>query len=285
MPLDLFITRATDRAQLGTTAPLSIADLPPPPDATRMPDGGYRIAHPGGGPWCVVQERGPDIVLSTSYSNPRFLRNFADMFDLALGLATALGANVVEEVGGNLVTGANVNALLAMSGPYVALQADTFRQTQQRIGEEGMAPLEFPLGPVDLVSDYLVFHVGGAQREKVTSALKRAFGARATSASDAAFLVAPPDDRGWLARTFGGAPAPATKVLSRDDGSAQIWPTWGRTFAECAPVTLEVALVLAAELGRPAMLGPTRCDDAFVAQMRPRLGGLGVDFYQWRAES
>lgn len=268
---------------LAAAAPLALADLPPPPDATKMPDGSYRCMHPGGGPWLIVEQRGPNVALSTSYSNGRFLRNSMDMFDLALSVASGLGANVVEEVRGQVVTKENVDALLSVDGPYVATQASTFRATQERLQAEGMAPLEYPLGPVDLVSEYFALHVGdGATAERVGSALRDALGKRLTVVSSTTFLVAPIDDRGWLARTFGGAAEPAAKVLVRPDGSVQVWPSWRRPFAECAKVTLEVALLLGRALGAPVMLGTDRCDDAFVATLTPHIGGLGVDFYAWR---
>lgn len=181
------------------------------------------------------------------------------------------------------MTSATVNTLLAVTGPYVARQVDTFRLTQRRLEQEGQAPLEYPLGPVDLVSEYFVFHVPGASGEQVAVALRGALGKRVTAVSTTTFLVSAPDERGWLGRTFGGAPEPATRVLVRDDGSAQVWPSWRRPFAEGASVTLEVARLLGTALGTPVLFGSDVCDDAFVAELRAHIGGLGVDFYSWRS--
>jgi hypothetical protein len=285
VPLDLFVSKATSFAELGTAPPVSLSSLPPPPRATARPEGSFWIEHPYGEPWLTVGQRGPNIVVSTSYSNRRFLRNSADMFDLALQLADGLGARVFEEVGGGEVTRANVNALLGISGPYMDRLAKTFEAVKARIETEAMAPLEYPVGPVDLVSDYFAFHVTPPRSivaDDVATALAGALGAgRVQRATPTALLVKPRETRGWIARTFGGAATPATKVLVRPDGGVQVWPSWREAFATSAPVTLEVARAVATAAGGRLELGSRACDDEFLGELTARTGGLGVDLYLW----
>lgn len=281
MPFDLFLSRAGSFAELDSAPPVSLDDLGAPPGARAAPDGGFWLEHPGGEPWLAVMQRGPNVVLSTSYSNRRFVRNFVDAFDLAQQLASHVSARVFEEVSGTEVSPSQLDALFSPFGRYVQRQAATFQQTERRIQAEGMARLEYPLGPLDLVGEYFAFGVVGADAatpDAVAAALARGLEARRVHrASSTAFDVRARDTR----RTSGRAPDPATKVLCRPDGAVQVWPTWAHPFSELASVTLEVARHLATSLDADLVLGGRSVDAAYLAEIAARSSGLGVDFYRW----
>lgn len=109
MPFDLFVSRAKtfqaiERGGLfRRAAPITpeefrtvMADGAP---ATR-PDGDLWFAHPEDhSPWFAARltQKG-SVVLSCSYTNHRFLRNFADAFDIGVRIAEALNASLFEEV-------------------------------------------------------------------------------------------------------------------------------------------------------------------------------------------
>ncbi|MEZ4254078.1 MAG: hypothetical protein R3B99_38205 [Polyangiales bacterium] len=284
MPFDLFVSRATSYDALSTARALRLSELGPPPGAREAPGGGYWLEHPGGGPWLAVVERGPNVVLSTSYSNRRFVRNFVDAFDLAHQLAAAVGARVFDEVSAAEVPASQLNALLRPLGPYVARQHATFQEVERRIREEAQARLEYPLGEIDLVSDYFVFVVvGSTTPDGVAAALSASFGGRVVRDSVRTFRVAPAETRGWLARTLGRQPDPATLVLVRPDGAVQVWPSWAHPFATLAATTVEVARALAASTHGALHFGRTRVDAPLLEAIETSSRGLGVDFHRWWA--
>jgi hypothetical protein len=66
--------------------------------AREIKPGEYWVRHPEGDPWFVAAWKPPGhILLSTSYTHHRFLRNLADMFDQGLAIATNFGARLSEE--------------------------------------------------------------------------------------------------------------------------------------------------------------------------------------------
>lgn len=280
MPVDILISRAARFDELDSAPPTRLAELPPPPDAIARPNEWW-LMHPGGGPWVAVRERGPNIVLSASVSNRRFLRNLFDAWDLAQELAESLGARVYDE-DGTEITRANIDAYLSPSGRYAEQMGALFRAVTEQIAREARAPLELPLGPVDLVDDYFVFHVRPKESltgDAVHAALGRLGTSRLERAQSDAWLVGPTDTRGFFGRLVGRRNEPLTKVLHRPDGALQIWPTWTAPFAELAPVTLEVAEALQG-LGDATFCG-TPLDAALGAALRERSTGLGVAFCEW----
>lgn len=289
MPFDVLLSRATSFDALDRVEPLVLAELPPPPKATRQADGSYWIEHPHGEPWLVAAQSKKSIALSSSYSHHRFIRNFLDSFDLALSIAASTGVHVFETVRGSEVTPANVNALLAMESPFVTHEIATHRATRERIGSEGLAPLEYPVGPIDLVSDYFVFHLrasAGVGGDALRAALFRGCGAARMEAGDGtgdAFLVAPVETRGFFARTFGAKEAPTTKVLARPDGAVQVWPTWEGPFARHAKTTLDVVETLERELGATTTHVGHPLDANRRRELRARQAGLGVETYLYQA--
>jgi hypothetical protein len=305
VPFDLFVSRApTFEAITGpvTPGPLRrlisrISSQPPaapprPPEpiasdefhavmsgapATRRGDHVYWLRYPDGDPWFVAEWKAEGyVLLSTSYTHARYLRNCASMFDQGLTMAGALRARLFEEVEQREITPRNIDALLATSGRYFAIQVETWRRALVQLSEQAAAPLEFPLGPIDMVSDYLVFHLAPA-RPIDADALPRLI----EIALGAAVKVLPARDGAWNVVQADGDQG-LTKILRRPDGRWQVWPTWGQaSFPRIAETTLAVAEQLhrAAEgelqfLGRPFT-------DAIREDLRRKAEGLGVDFYLW----
>lgn len=131
----------------------------------------------------------------------------------------------------------------------------------EQIARDAGAPLERPVGPVDLVHDYFVFHVrpkASLTGDAVHVALGRLGTSRIERAQADAWLVGPADPRGFFGRLVGTQRT--THQGAPSDGALQIWPTWTAPFAELAPVTLDAALG---------------------AGLRERSTGLGVAFYEW----
>jgi hypothetical protein len=274
MPFDLILSRAT-----GPIARDHLRDVMQGAPAVRKSDDVYWVSHQDGSPWFAVEWRAEGrVVLSTSYTNPRFLRNFPDMFDLGLRLAQALGARLIEEVNSTVVTPRNIDSLLAPRGNYVELQAATWRHAVEQMATSGQAPLELPLGQVDLVGEYLVFHVvperdTAALADAAVTALVTgaAAGIEARTEGTGTWLAVEAADKQWL-----------TRVLRRDDGAWQVWPAWGMApFARIATTTIAIAEALAAAAGGAFLFLGLPYDDALRAEVHARRAGLGVDFYLW----
>lgn len=248
--------------------------------ASRRRDGSYWVRYPQTGEaWFSAQWRpgtaeGGEIVLSLSYSHPRFLRNWADAFDMALRFARVLHARVFEEAGGREVAQGNIDQLLDPKGRYVQVQRDLYTQVQERLGQRAEAPLEYPVGALDIVPEYFLF------------SLEPRNGAQLPPLSDLLGLLGPglrvivPQENG------AGVGKPGEEQPSVQIGyspeALKFRPFRGpRAFAEVAPTALAVADALAA-----ANLGELRfLDRPLTPELRATLGqrstGLGVEVFEW----
>jgi hypothetical protein len=119
----------------------------------------YWVRHPAGEEWVAVSWRDGEVTLSASYASRRFARNIADAMDLALRLAGSLRAEAVEGVGDRVLDEATVDALTDVDGDYLKLQIGTWRTTMARLAESEHAPLEYPVGPLDVVPEYFALEV------------------------------------------------------------------------------------------------------------------------------
>jgi hypothetical protein len=283
MPFDLHIARAAGSSGLlgrmlgSRSTPITADELHAVmrgAPATPYGEHAYRVTHPDGDPWFVASWNDGTVTLSTSYSNHRYLRNFPDMCDQALRIAAGLKASVREEVEGKTLTTSNIDAVLAPTGSYVALQARTWRGAMEQTRSEARAPLEYPLGQIDLVPEYLVFHVTpsqGIDDEAVERVARDIDAVTVTRAHAGAWLVGDSVE-----------PRGLTRILRRPDGTWQIWPAWGEApFARIAEVTTTVAEQLAAVGQGDVKLCGLTYDGALRDDVRSRIDGLGVDFHVW----
>jgi hypothetical protein len=123
LPFDLFVSRAKnfesiDRPRLfhGAEAitPGAFRSVMADGKPTPRPDGDLWLTHPHDSfPWFAARltEKGT-IVLSCSYTNHRFIRNFADAFDIGVRIAETLDASLFEEVRDG---GSDLNSCISIS--------------------------------------------------------------------------------------------------------------------------------------------------------------------------
>jgi len=285
MPFDLFISHAAsfdkiDKSGLFSRGHKAItaeqfAAIFSQLSSTPRPDGDVWVRHPEDDrPWLVARltPKG-SIVLSCSYTNHRFIRNFVDAFDLGVKIAEAVGASLFEEVRQSCVNAADLDALLDGEGDYVQLQAKTFLMALQRMDEDSGAAVEYPLGPTDLVQEYFVLHLTLPAGAPATLAglLQRITFAQPLDQKESAVLFGTSEEK------------PAAKLLLRPDGIAQIWPSPGyASFKDCATTCFELLAALEATFPgavagffREPMTGAER------AEIEQRSKGLGVEFFEW----
>lgn len=284
MPFDLFVSRAKtfqaiDHAGLfRRAAPITpeefravMADGAP----TTRPDGDLWFTHPEDhSPWFAARltPKG-SVVLSCSYTNHRFLRNFADAFDIGVRIAEALGASLFEEVRCERVVPSQLDRLLAPDGDYIRLQAGTFKHCLQRLDQDPGGPLEYPLGPIDLVGEYFVLHLtlpDGAPNDM--PALLKPVALPSAPADIAPSHAVLPDAQGNA----------LTKILLGPDRRLQLWPSHGAgPWSASARATLATFKALAAIYPGPTTFNGRGISSALSAELEARVGGLGVNFYQW----
>ena len=106
--------------ELGPTAPITSDEfhaVMSGAGSSRRSDHVYWVPHPDGDPWFAAEWKAEGyVLLSTSYSNHRYLRNFADMFDQGLRISEKLNAHLFEEVGERGITQNNIDSVLAPDG-------------------------------------------------------------------------------------------------------------------------------------------------------------------------
>jgi hypothetical protein len=241
----------------------------------RRPGGDLWVRHPTDGlPWFVTRltARGA-VVLSCSYTNHRFLRNFPDAFDMGRRLARAFGGYLFEEVRGTKINPLNINKLLNPAGDYVTGQSRVFQRTVARINARAGGPLEYPLGEFDIVPEYFVFHCplpdeAPADLPSILSGVTLPF-APAEVAPDHAVV---PDQAG----------TPAARILLRPDRTLQVWPSHGAMpWSASATSTLATFEALHAAFPGPVTLCHRALDGELLAAVRTMVGGLGVCCYEW----
>jgi len=296
MPFSIWVTRAPTYAQAHREAVGNLkAPLTTPPgeaglDRAELDDLLHVLgatAHPAdharwlryaktGEPWCSVFTtpfEGPlrHVELSASYSNPRFMRNMLDMFDLGLRLAERLGGKLYEETQGAEITAANIDAFLAHEGEFVKGQHAFWRSGQEQLWSSSYAPLEYPLGAIDQLSDYLQFGVATKGEPPPLSALvaKLPEHLEAHPLQHSAVL----EDR--------KSGAPVVRLIRVEDGVI-VRPYWSHlAFEHLARETfraVERAEALTGGevryLGKPASATSRK-------ELEAHAKGLGVEYYEW----
>ncbi|MEQ1503012.1 MAG: hypothetical protein ABMB14_12320 [Myxococcota bacterium] len=169
MPFELWVRRG-DRG--GIPAPALRALLAGAP-ANLQPDGVYRLRRPDNGePWVTVRhapaDGAPDahgtVIVAASYTNPRFLRDAVDAFQLARRLGEALDGEVTDALLGERIAFDRLDAVLAPGTPLVTALADAHRDQMLDLARLGRIPLEWPLsGTIDSAPVRLIFQVRTAE--------------------------------------------------------------------------------------------------------------------------
>ena len=295
MPFDLFITRGSFEELRGATPSLlarmfgkkerpkpltseELAGLVENAPAKQRNENLFWVFHPEDeDPWFAAELRDPGaVVLSTSYTHHRFVRNVIDMMEHGVTMANAVGAHLFEEVTGQEITSKNLDEFVDPDKKYLQLQMATWEGAIEKVTRQANAPLEFPLGETDLVSEYSVFHLKGAEGD-----LDRARAALEGLAGE----IAQPGEEVLVLTTAGDDGHGLTKVLHRPDGKWQIWPVHGGApFAECMSTTLAAAEKLAEALGGSLVFDGQPFDGELAQGVHQRAGGLGVELFLWLRE-
>lgn len=283
MPFDLFISRAPSFSEVlrpGGSQPMTRQEFAglmasAPVAVTMRPDGDAWLRHPqDNSPWFAARLH-PDgyIVLSTSYTNHRFLRNVYDLLGAGAEMARNLKAYLYEEVRGERVE--KLDTLREFDGRYLSTQAQMFKHALERLDKTCEGGLEYPIGPFDIVPCYFMFHI--EPTEAVAGDLPAVLAPLSLPGSFAVLehdhaLVA--DQHGmWL-----------TKILLRPDRKFQIWPCHGAApFAAAASCSWRVTDLMRKQYANQTTFNGHPLDASLEAEVRARSGGLGVQFYEWAA--
>lgn len=284
MPYDIDIFRGERDAP----APLSAAEVlavlrgarSPDPDATE-----WRVWSEQT-PWFVARLHEGVLTLSASYTNPDFLPLLQPYGAEAARIGAALGARVVEGAAGEEVTVENAATVYAETGALVRQLFQTTMGAWASINQDAKAPLDFPVGPFDLVDEYFMFHIRDAPDTSVRAvraALTAAYGRHRVrdEGPEATSVLAPHEPAGFWKRLFGGAPrAPGlVKVLARSDNVVQIWPWWDQDLAAHGPLAVDVAQRLHAGLGGTLTLDGVPFAGDVPAAVGKLLGGTRTDLW------
>ena len=206
--------------------------------ALRMTEHLFWVHHGDGSPWFTAEWR-PDgtIELATSEVHSRFLRNLPDLLDQGLRMAGQLKARLFEQADGSEVVPAGLAARLRPDSAYLAVHLRRWKAAMEELGDKLLAPLDFPIGPVDTVPEFLLFHLVPARvvsLAEARAAVERAMpGIRTEVIGDDGLIIAGPEQADLFA-----------KVLLRPDGEWLIWPIHGLVpFARVAPAVVEAERV------------------------------------------
>lgn len=286
MPLTLRVTRSTtlERASVSEVALSTdessrfnllrhLKGLHPVDDI----DGSVRLHDPRTrSPLCLLREhhRGGQwvgLTLEVSLTAPSHMKCALDAFDIALEVATVLGAHAIEPISGQIVTKQNIDGLLAKDGRIVRTLYDAWCARQERLSSEGRAFLELPCEDQDDVPEYFSFSLaakGQAPRlDELVRDISPHLEVKVLQVS--ALLLEP--------RTL----IPLVRVHRRDR-EVVVSPGWiRRSFETLASETMAAVAALEKRLGVPAMFCQTNLNAELAAELSFRARGLGVDFYRW----
>jgi hypothetical protein len=229
-----------------------------------------------GEPWFSVfatPREGPlrHVELSASFTNAQFMRNMLDMCDEGLRLSRRLDAKLYEETRGTELNLENVDAFLDFKGPFVTGQHKFFLDGQAELRDQPYAPLEFPLGAIDQVSDYFRFDL----RTKDVPTIEDLV------AQTPAHLDSRPRDDVELVLYPKQGKQSLVRVVLLDEGLV-VRPAWSRLpFAQLAGETLRTVDRLEQQLSASVTYRGAPVTAAQRATLEPQTAGLGVSFYEW----
>lgn len=286
MPFTLWVTRSTtlEAASISEVA-LSTEDscrfnlirhlkgLHPVDDI----DGSIRLHDPRTrAPLCQLREhhrRGQwiGLTLEISLTAPSHMKCALDAFDIALEVATVLGAHAIEPISGQIVTKHNIDGLLAKDGRIVRTLYDAWCARQERLSPEGRAFLELPWEDQDDVPEYFSFSLATKGQAPGLDELVRDISPHLeVKVLEVSALLLEPRTRVPLVR------------VHRRDREVVVSPGWiRRSFQTLASETMAAVAALEKRLGVSATFCQTNLSAELEAELSFRARGLGVDFYRW----
>lgn len=287
MAFELWIQRYVEGKSSGTyiggadIGELEFHGLMQHPGCTNLPGTStYRLMHKSGVPWLLAEldtplERPSRIRLSISLTNFKFARAWIDAFDAALDLAQHLNAHLIEGSYHSEVSAENIDEYLRADGEYAQIHMKRWHDALTEMNIHNQAPLEFPLGHLDSVSEYFCLSVQAytaVTPEKLTDELGYALRLRSASSHTGA-IYDPETQR------------PISKILFRADGKIQLQPFyWKEPFAMAAAETLEIAETIEQKYGGSLYFFSQPVSDELRSALKNRINSLGADFYWWVGE-
>lgn len=292
MPFDLYITRATlpaNRIQFTAEAGeedhgiserefhLLFDRLP----AFPIDHATYWVYHPGEQiPWFSAQWTASGshelgyCTISISWTHYRFLFAWGSVFDLALEWATCLKARVIEGTRNLDITFANIDQLLDPGSDYVLFHASFWKDVRYEADRSGHAPLEFPVGTIDKVSEYCCFSISNASMQRiedVCAVVSDKF--EIDYEQNAATCLSENGERRL------------SKVLVRADNRIQVTPYyWEAPFRHAFATTRLLAHELGSRLGGEIYFSRHPLTGTLSEQIAAYTAELGVDFYLWQRQ-
>lgn len=286
MPFDIWITRrksfadcASDDAEVPAITRQEfeglIADAP---RMRRRREGDIWISYPlSGQPWLAARLTKGSIVLSLSFGNHRFPRNWSDAFDLALNMAGPLHAHVFEGPGGKEITEQNLHRMLAAEGAFFKHHRHEWHQFQDKMEQERLAPLEIPIANHDATPEFFLLQTteplsrSGKAPFEAINALGLALQAQPSAPHCA--VVVDTDTGDTLVR------------VEVKDGITTLRPYHGKAeFADKAGAVLTLVRALESQSSVTFTFGPQR--RPFFGHLREevekRIDSLCVDFFEWQ---
>ncbi|HVH43410.1 MAG TPA: hypothetical protein VM925_13745 [Labilithrix sp.] len=158
-------------------------------------------------------------------------------------------------------------------GRYLSFQVNAWQATIGKLDAESKAPLEYPLGSLDWVSELLIFQVHpdvAVSMDTIERQLERQVQrTRAERVNPDAIALLDADNAKAL-----------VKVKHRSDGGWQVWPWHGHApFSRVAHAVMDAASCIRAETGGEIRFWNRSFDEQLRQEMQPRLDGLSVDFF------
>ena len=277
MPFDIYVTRNKELPTSGKSNPSPISEsefatlLNGAPIHSNPEPNVYWTHYPDRpDPMCAVSYKEGDIILSVSFSYRKFISAWLDSFDRALNLAAALRANVIEEYRSQIITPNNIDKILAQDGDFVQHHIGFWRSSVNDNDARAMAPLEYPVGPIDFVSEYFCFHVPnpkGSSLAELLKSSKREF----LPSGDAAAMVLD-SNRQQVAKI----------IHDNQKNRLQVWPYYYQSpLAHVAKETHALASGLAQALGTTPNFNGRELTSDLRKKVSEKQNGLGVEFYLW----
>jgi hypothetical protein len=220
--------------------------------------------------WVPISGNDGYIKVAISHLHYRFLFALGTTLSWSFQAAQSIGASLFEESGQREITPANAAQFFDPKGDFAGLLAKSWRAAISDLDANGQAPLEYPLGPIDGVSDYFVFHI---RPEKTVS--------HRQLVEDLALDTEGDIDEGVMVidKT---CKTRLTKLLVRPDGKIQVWPYYlQEPFAKIAKSTLAIASSVHAYTGGDINFGYLPLTGELRQNISQHLDGLGVEFFIW----
>lgn len=284
-PKPVFLSRLFGNGSTTSKSPLTEADfhavMEDAPILKRADERTYWLSHPKGIPWMAAgyqdSEGGSgEVHLSISYAHYLFPVVFADAFDAGIRIASALEARLFEEVGNREITAGNIDRVLDAKGKYVSDAIRFWRSTVDQLDREAQAPFEIPIGPVDAVSEYLIFHITPSAPTDL-SQIAKALNWKVTAESSM-------EENGKLLGviTTNATGKGETKIHLRPDGKIQVQPYyWDLPFAEVAQNTVAIAEQVTAYVKGTTTFNFHEYTEQLKHALSNNIHGLAVEYYQW----